>query len=111
MEKTPSKKELVFRFKESLVFRCGSCERLHLEFGNFVVDFTEKEFSAFQQTLQQLVLTPFCQCSPRNNYYIKFRGMPFQMALTTQELNDLRCLVETSLLILDIESGKCLSSS
>jgi hypothetical protein len=107
---TPHKKEVVFRSKDSIVFRCGSCERLHLEFGNFAVDFNEKEFHAFQQTLRQLVATPFCQCSPRNNYYIKFRGTPFQMGLTVQELQELRFLVETSILILETESGKTFSS-
>jgi hypothetical protein len=85
------------RSQFGIVFHCPHCDCFHLEFGNFVLDLTEKELRSTEQFWSSLDLNHWAQCNVPSAHVrkilIDMRPMKLKLAFTREEAEDIRTLL------------------
>jgi hypothetical protein len=89
---------IVFRSTNGQIFICSQCRKIHLEFGNFTIDFAEEtQLVNFQNHLKKLDGQYYTDLNQQSAYRRKIMvpipGSGMKMLFTLNELDEIRQLI------------------
>lgn len=90
--------QIINKTRLGQVFRCDKCKKIHIEFNNFNLNFSEEEYKRFAKYILELDGQYWAEMNANAPYRRKIRipigSSPICLMLNLEELFELRKLLE-----------------
>ncbi|SFK48239.1 DUF6686 family protein [Proteiniphilum acetatigenes] len=92
--------QIINKTSFGLVFRCSQCKKIHIEFNNINLNFSETDYKRFSDYIYHLDGQYWAELNTNSPYRRKIRipisATPICLMLTVEELSALRKLLENT---------------